>query len=368
MFSFKEWYIKGTKFGSVKALEKIFEAVKSLFKFDGTAYTDANGERFLKDSQSTQDIKLVSGRGLQFNGVDQYVDTGFIPDISQPFTMIMPMINSTYSRHGVSTASTKECTVKGISGDNTTFAVDVGNVGSVSIPTGCGYLQRYDVTVVSTGSNVTIYRNGVSTGVSFNYTFQTLEDNFYLMAWNEAGTAGLFMQSTLDGFYFIPQAFTAQEVNQHYNSPEKTIYRENGVLKSDILPQATLDSMAAGNGFAYLMTENENCSGYLTDICTNTTSAVENWSSTMHTNVADHSHGVQTALLEQDANGVPTGLATIDVQATDFTDAQTQFSSENGLALTDNEGTLELRVSYPSEIATEDGQVIQTEDGQTLEV
>jgi hypothetical protein len=100
--------------------------------------------------------------------------------------------------------------------------------------------------------------------------------------------------------------------------------------------------MAAGNGFAYLMTENENCSGNLTNICTNTTSAVINWTSTMHTNVADHSHGIQTALLEQDANGVPTGLATIDVQATDFTDAQTQFSSENGLTLTDNAGTWEL--------------------------
>jgi hypothetical protein len=62
----------------------------------------------------------------------------------------------------------------------------------------------------------------------------------------------------------------------------------------------------------------------------------------MHTNVADHSHGIQTALLDQDANGVPTGLTSIDVQATDFADAQTQFTNENGLTLTDNSGTWEL--------------------------
>jgi hypothetical protein len=370
MFSFKEWYIKGTKFGSVKALEKIFETVTTLFKFDGTAYTDANGERFLKDSQSTQDIKLVSGRGLQFNGTDQTFNLG---------TMTAGN-NSTFI-----------FTVEEVSGVNVdwgylvsrdyNYVIGINPDGIVSIRWNYG-TQRvtFSNIVVDLSRPITlaiVFGNdgeGIHTCMyegQIGYAqadtgFAFAATNMYLAS---RGNAGSFSQVIFRSAINLPEySFTQQDLAAHLQNPERTVYLENGTLKSDILPQVTLDKMAAGDGFAYLMTENENCNGNLTNICTNTTSSVVNWSSTMHTNVADRSHGIQTALLEQDANGVPTGLTSIDVQATDFADAQTQFSNENGLALTDNEGTLELRVSYPSEITTENGQTIQTEDGQTLEV
>jgi hypothetical protein len=192
---------------------------------------------------------------------------------------------------------------------------------------------------VSGGYELTVSVNGsyLTSAIDPN-DFSSLS-NFFIGD-REAG--GVKYSGTINHIKVIPEALDSTVINAHFNNPERTVYLENGTLKSDILPQATLDSMAAGNGFAYLLTENENCNGNLTNICTNTTSAVENWSSTMHTNVADHSHGIQTALLEQDANGVPTGLTSIDVQATDFADAQTQFSSENGLTLTDNAGIWEL--------------------------
>jgi hypothetical protein len=69
MFSFKEWYIKGTKFGSVKALEKIFETVKTLFKFDGTATTDADGTRYLVNKGSGDDVILKTGANYK-TGID----------------------------------------------------------------------------------------------------------------------------------------------------------------------------------------------------------------------------------------------------------------------------------------------------------
>jgi hypothetical protein len=368
MFSFKEWYIKGTKFGSVKALEKILETVTTLFKFDGTTYTDSNGDRYLRNAQEKQDIKLVSGRGLQFNGVDQYIDTNYVPDILSDFTILIPMYGDAsgqYPRHGCE-SSLNMCRLVTFNGSD--LLVNIGSSESGVIPLGVSDGERYELAVVGTGGVCSLYKDGLDLYSSFNITGVSPTLNFQIACSNDDGYLENFMGGIIDYAYFIPKALTLSEIQAHYQNPEHTVYLENGVLKSDILPQATLDSMAAGNGFAYLMTENENCSGYLTDICTNTTSAVINWSSTMHTNVADHSHGIQTALLDQDIFGVPTGLTSIDVQAKDFADAQTQFSNENGLALTDNEGTLELRVSYPSEIATEDGQVIQTEDGQTLEV
>jgi hypothetical protein len=369
------------------------------YQYNGTAYTDASGERFLEDVSGTQDIKLVSGRGLQFNGVDQYVElNGYVNQLI-------------YFKDGV-------------------FTVDV-------------------IDSVLSG-----YQFGLNNGGN-----------------------GIVISGVVNMFIATPIEFDAATLEQIRLNPERTVYLENGVLKSDILPQATLDSMAASNGFAYLMTENESCNGYLRNLATSDSLAlldnvssdwiagrgkstitydadgviatksdastfapaiqlsgieafksivieleienpsnltvyprtgdsqeikngvvnlipqsnesyinvlgsftpyedylwiglvvvggsvgqsvkitkcrvfyltdnyyhpVENWSSTMHTNVADHSHGIQTALLDQDANGVPTGLTSIDVQAADFTDAQTQFSSENGLTLTDNAGAWEL--------------------------
>jgi hypothetical protein len=324
---------------------KILESATSfVFSYNGTAYADSNGERFLEDSLNTQDIKLVSGRGLEFNGVDQTFNLG---------TMTVGN-NSTFIFTVEKVPSVNLNTRYLISRDYN-WAIGINSNGTVSIRwhSATTYVNFSNVVVdlsrpitlaIVFGNNgegihTCMYKDQVgyaqgSTVVNFTTT------DMYLAS---RGNVGNFSQVIFRSAINLPEySFTQQDFAAHLQNPERTVYLENGTLKSDILPQATLDSMAAGNGFAYLMTENENCSGYLTDICTNTTSAVENWSSTMHTNVADHSHGVQTALLEQDANGVPTGLATIDVQATDFTDAQTQFSSENGLTLTDNAGTWEL--------------------------
>jgi hypothetical protein len=506
MFSFKEWYIKGTKFGSVKALEKILETVTTLFKFDGTAYTDANGERFLENVSGTQDIKLVSGRGLEFNGVDQTFNLGTMT-VGNNSTFIftvekIPDVNfsSTYL------ISRDYNWTMGINPDGTVRIRWHSGTSSVTFSNVVVDLSRPITLAIVFGNDgegihTCMYEGQVgyaqaSTVVNF------ITPNMHLAS---RGNAGNFSQAIFRSAINLPEySFTQQDFAAHLQNPERTVYLENGVLKSDILPQVTLDKMAAGTGFAYLMTENENSNGYLRNLAisdslalldnvssdwiagrgnstitydadgviatksTTTTFApaiqlsgieafkpivieleienpsnltvypragdsqemtgggvvtlipesnetyikvlgsftpdvdylwvglavvggsigqsvkitkcrafyltdnyyqpVENWSSTMHTNVADYSHGIQTALLDQDANGVPTGLASIDVQADDFADAQTQFSNENGLALTDNEGILELRVSYPSEITTENGQTIQTEDGQTLEV
>jgi len=58
------------------------------------------------------------------------------------------------------------------------------------------------------------------------------------------------------------KVFTREEFLSHYNNPEQTLYWDNGVLKSSILDQATIDSMQAGNGFWCPMTENISAGGY----------------------------------------------------------------------------------------------------------
>jgi hypothetical protein len=331
----------GFYLNGVKILES---ATGFTYVFDGTAYTDANGDRFLEDVSGTQDIKLVSGRGLQFNGVDQTFNLGTMTvGNNSTFIFTVEKIPDANLRWSYLVSRDYNWNI-GINTDGTvrirwqfeTQFVNFSNiVVDLSRPITLAIVFGND----GEGIHTCMYEDQVgyaqaSTVVDFSIT------NMYFAS---RGNVGHFSKVIFRSAINLPEySFTQQDLAAHLQNPERTVYLENGVLKSDILPQVTLDKMAAGNGFAYLMTENENCSGYLTDICTNTTSAVENWSSTMHTNVADHSHGIQTALLEQDANGVPTGLATIDVQATDFTDAQTQFSSENGLTLTDNAGTWEL--------------------------
>jgi hypothetical protein len=488
---------------------KILESATSfVFSYNGTAYADSNGERFLEDSLNTQDIKLVSGRGLEFNGVDQTFNLGTmtvgnnstfiftvekIPDVS--FTSSTRYLISRDYNWAIGINSNGTVSIRWHSA--TTYVTFSNIVVDLSRPITLAIVFGND----GEGIHTCMYEDQVgyaqaSTSVAFSIA------NMYLAS---RGNAGHFSKVIFRSAINLPEySFTQQDLAAHLQNPERTVYLENGVLKSDILPQATLDSMAAGDGFAYLLTENESCNGYLRNLATSDSLAlldnvssdwiagrgncditydadgviatksaastfapaiqlsgieafkpvvieleienssnltvyprasdlqtmtgggavnlipesnesyikvlgsftpdvdylwvglavvggstgqsvkitkcrafyltdnyyrpVENWSSTMHTNVADHSHGIQTALLDQDSNGVPTGLTSIDVQATDFADAQTQFSNENGLSLTDNEGILELRVSYLSEITTQDGQVIQTEDGQTLEV
>jgi hypothetical protein len=215
-----------------------------------------------------QKMKLVSGRGLEFDGSTQYIElNGYVNQLI-------------YFKDGV-------------------FTVDV-------------------IDSVLSG-----YQFGVNNGGN-----------------------GIVISGVVNTFIASPIEFDAATLEQIRLNPEKAFYLDNNILKSDILDQSVLDAMEAGNGFAYLMTENENCSGSLTNICTGTTTAVSGWLSTMHTNVADHSYGIQTALLTLDANGVPTGLASIDVQEFNFIDTKASLEN-NGLELLDSTGTWELRKVDP---------------------
>jgi hypothetical protein len=315
------------------------------YQYNGTAYTDASGERFLEDVSGTQDIKLVSGRGLQFNGTTQRVLDSY--QIDTYFEGFM-MYSATWVSDGEALTGCYDGTNRFYFGNQGgKLAVGIGSKSwaDASRQFNFGYTVGQPINLIITwdaSGNFNIYDQNGST-VSFSEPSYVMNDPFSIGAYtSDNNSIGLSASNTVFLAVCGRKNITSQEATQHFNNPEHTVYLENGVLKSDILPQATLDSMAAGNCFAYLMTENENCSGNLTNICTNTTSEVRKWSSTMHTNVADHSHGIQTALLDQDANGVPTGLTSIDVQATDFADAQTQFTNENGLTLTDNSGTWEL--------------------------
>jgi hypothetical protein len=332
----------GFYLNGVKILES---ATGFTYVFDGTAYTDVNGERFLEDVSGTQDIKLVSGRGLYFDGSTQRVLDSYQIDTS--FECFV-MYSATWVPSGDILAGCFDGTDRFYFGNRSgKLAVGIGSKSwtDASRQFDFGYTVGQPINLIITwdaSGNFNIYDQKGSTA-SFSEPSFVMNRPFSIGAYTR--DLGDIIASASNTVFLVVcgrKNITSQEATQHFNNPERTVYLENGVLKSDILPQATLDLMAAGNGFAYLMTDNEGSNGNLTNICTNTTSPVENWSSTMHTNVADQSHGIQTALLDQDSFGVPTGLATIDVQATDFTDAQTQFSSENGLTLTDNAGSWEL--------------------------
>jgi hypothetical protein len=288
-----------------------------------------------------QKMKLVSGRGLEFNGVDQYIDTNYVPDILSDFTILIPMYgdgSDQYPRHGCE-SSLNMCRLVTFNGSD--LSVNIGSSESGVIPLGVSDGERYELAVVGEGGICSLYKDGLDLNASFSITGFSPTLNFQIACSNDDGTLEHFMSGIIDYAYFIPKALTLSEIQAHYNNPEKTLYLEAGVLKSDILDQSALDAMEAGNGFAYLMTENEGCNGNLTNICTGTTTAVSGWLSTMHTNVADHSRGIQTALLTLDANGVPTGLASIDVQEFNFIDTKASLEN-NGLELSDSTGTWEL--------------------------
>jgi hypothetical protein len=444
--------------------KRVIKAVKFYALFGNTTTTLPDGTRQLVNSgTSATNGTLYSGQGLHFDGASQYI-TRSCPTTNQDFAILFSSSGGS-SGSPVSIDPSDRVFKIEIIDSNTAYLLSktLWSADSyINIDTTKRIEWAYTVDIANNIEQ--FYANGElvlqrAFTIDSSFTFNIgVEDN------------GRY-NGIQDVVYFIPQKVDSTFLQQHYANPEQTLYRENGVLKSAFLPQATLDDMEAGNGFAYLMNENVSAGAYVTDICkpfssnliinggfdtdtngwfqtggatitsdngrlkivgtesnsrvnsdsqptlnagieyicefyaenvdgsnarlvlfsngytenkqANVTyagwyrfaftptatgtgeiwamsgigttyfdnirvyentnlSTITNYADTMRTNAQALPYGYQNALVEQDAFGVTTGLASIDVKADDFADAQAQFLSENGLTLTDNAGVWEI--------------------------
>jgi glycerophosphoryl diester phosphodiesterase len=337
---------------------KILESATSFtYVFDGTAYTDASGDRHLVNSgTSGDDITLKSSTGMLWYNRDKYIDTGFAPDLTRPFTISYQQTYANLDRlNGVN---------KGIGGrfyfglnNNDRIIASVENLYYVDFPMVVG--QMYSVDWVW---------DGVSTTSSIYVDTVLIDDQvpiepnraydlpIYLGALNNS-PASLFIDGIKRSDYWVTEALSQQQIIDKHNSPERYLYRENGQLKSDILqtPQALLD-LQAGIGFAYLYNEPFTSGSTVYNLGDLSEKTIVNYNYLMRSSLELDSTGYQTALLVSDTKGKPISIADINVSSQTFEDAQAQFWNENGLSLNDLDGEYYL---------TKDG-INPIERGKTL--
>jgi len=316
-----------------------------VYSYDGTTTTVLN-ERYLVDSISVENVLLKTNTGIKLDGSSQAINTGWIPDLSstQDYTVIARFDTSAPS-------GSQNRTVFGTQENDFTRAFLLTrhftqnalrlNMGNATFDTAFG-TGIEEVAFTKEATKLTAYRES---GV-FTYNAVIPVDQpvlpMYVGVRNKGGVLDGFNDGDMDYIYVIPKLMSQTDIEAAQANIERLLYLDNlGNLASDYIDQPTLDLMVLGNGMAFSFSENASCNGQVYDLATKTTKTITNWSASVHSNYTPNG-GYQNALITQDANGSHTGLATIDVEADTFLDAQTQFTDENGLTLTDNAGQWEI--------------------------
>jgi hypothetical protein len=110
--------------------------------------------------------------------------------------------------------------------------------------------------------------DNLTTKSKYSFTVTNMPASFLELAIGYvAGAGGNDVKGIQGGMYCIPQLLTNAELAAHYQNPEQTISVSNGTLKSAFLPQATLDAMAGGNGYCYLLNENNKMGAVVRNLC-----------------------------------------------------------------------------------------------------
>jgi len=225
-----------------------------LHQFLGRVATAADGTRYLVNEGEGDNVVMPTGQGAYFNGQDSYIDTGFVPDLTQDFTYFgnIPYVEG--KTYGLYAAPNVRLHFEIYQNK---FLVGVGNTYKQVTTDYTGVTDiHFAVTYQSSSGLVSIELSNLNVTDSFTASVPTQNTiRFFIGARSDTNSPANYIQGSLQAQYFIPKALTPAERQAHYNNPEQTLYWDNGVLKSDILDQATIDSMQAGNGFWYPLTD-----------------------------------------------------------------------------------------------------------------
>jgi len=199
--------------------------------------------RYLKDLGKDKNHVLVeSGQGKFFNGSNQYINTGIIPNQAQG-TLVTRF---TYASSGI------RCIFGAVNSDATArLALQTDPSGKLAFPymdiqSTNGITQTpftltagrsYHVAVKYTGNNIKCYIDGVKV-VEYNSTAnQTFNAPLFIGALNY-GNAVNFFNSVIDETYYYDVALTDAQIMSLYQYPEKikVIYNVDDPTRYKIVP------------------------------------------------------------------------------------------------------------------------------------
>lgn len=272
---------------------------RSITKPDGTRY-------LVNEGIKAAEFPMSTGQAIAFDGT-QEIATNVAIDLSQDLTLIWSQEkkDSLDQQFGSSAGGVKSefglnalGVYLGLSNEAITLESPLvpGNLYTMAV--------RYNADLAT--ANVTII-NSLMTSANINVDKTALMSELLLgrVAGSSVTMTGLF-----GGFYVLPQLLTDQELLKHYQRPELTLYKQNGVLRSAFLSQATLSALEGGSGCWYPLCEGVGASVYNSALRDPAAVLILNaGNSSIWGNARVLSSGYQTALIAQDISGSPLGLA-----------------------------------------------------------
>ena len=202
--------------------------------------------RTLNDSGSTPKYHAESyfGRGVSFNGVDQGITTGSLRTIINSSSMSVML---TYT-HGSSDSSRYLIYISDGGSARMYVSLDslfigVGTIATKSVDSGIDFISgdTYHIAYVVSGTTCSIYIDGV---LRFSTEFVADVDRAYNFQIGVNG--GLYYNDcTINNIVATNQSLTPQQIKYQYDNPERFLYREDNILKSQILNQSEIDNVVA---------------------------------------------------------------------------------------------------------------------------
>lgn len=259
------------------------------------------------------DVVMDSGQALQFQGT-QYVATNTTRN-AMPNGYGTVIFNHSRSDkvswlnvidmwiEPTTQSRDKFVALYDVSGEQIIFAIMPSDLIEVSLLSPVITLEKdYRIAMVMDGSNFILYFDGVQVDIIvYNGTLNndvqipTLD----LGTWN----GGLFAKGTLGNVQVWDYAFTPEQIAFDFANPEKSLYLQSGVLKSDNPNIIPLNCTAW-----YPLNEGQGDTIHdLTGIAPDCT--IAGYVSTMWSDASSLSSGLQNTLLKKTALGVTTGLA-----------------------------------------------------------
>jgi len=239
-----------------------------LIDYKWSTNIDTLGNKYIFDyGKSHSNADLYFGRGAHFNGIDQSISLSNINlEDGSTFTFVASFeYTGNYSDYLIS-GKYNGFQIRPDDNGELYLSVSYTEQGLSTYLSGLFEAGKYyTITVTCSDSEVKVYINGmlvetfsVKGNIKYlrEFVIGSRQDNTY------------YYEGTTNNFIFMQDILTATQIEYQYKYPEKFLYKEDGILKSQILTQDEIDNVVA-----YLpMCETD---GYVRDMATYSETEIE---------------------------------------------------------------------------------------------
>ena len=278
--------------------------------YDMTIGTTLDGTREVENLTANANAVLHTGQACKFNGVDQCINTEFIPNsttLSFMCTLRFDAISSDWAGAGVKDNNTDGRLYFGLYAGGTSLGFGFSN-RYAEISTYADVISEHDelrcVVTRRSDGNAYIYVNGIlELTIAADLIGDALIESFYLGAYNNYALGLVEMNGTNNSMQILNKELSEDDIIYDFNNQEAII---------DVALGKTNENFSFNNSdieLCYTLTEGQG--SVVNDIKRNLQSDIVNYTEACWSDTVTSEKGLQNALLKRDIDGKVTGLANV---------------------------------------------------------